>query len=330
MTRIDPCRLYVGTDEGAFAFDLGDGATRVGSGLDGETVRSFAVDPRNPDRAFVACGLRGWGLHLTRDGGRTFERVGFEDRWVWDVALDPTDPDVVYAGTEPPTIQRSDDGGRSWTDVPSVDDVPSRDRWTFFYEPFEAGHLHGIAVDPRDPDRVYAAVEHGAVVYTHDGGDTWHDALSGADAHDTVVVPADPDRVLVSTGSGLRVTEDAGATFEAVGRFEGLYVKDLQVSPHDPSTVFVDAASGPGADDARVYASHDGGGTWTPLGESPPASVTGSDLLAVHPTDPATLFYATHGDGSGVVVSVDGGDTWDRVGPTLPHVRAVAAVPRPG
>jgi photosystem II stability/assembly factor-like uncharacterized protein len=303
---------------------------RIGSGLDGETVREFAVDPRDPDRALVACGLRGWGLHRTTDAGDAFETVAFEDEWVWGVTRDPSDPDVVYAGTEPPMLYRSEDGGRSWTEFPGIDDLPTRESWSFGYDPFEAGHVHGIGVDPTRPERVYAAVEHGALLYTHDGGDTWHDALPGADAHDAAVVPGDPDRVLAATGSGLRTSPDGGETWRSLDRFEGLYVKDLQLSPHDPATAFVDATGGPGSDDAGIWVSRDGGYSWRSLDDVPPASVTGSCPLALHPTDPETVFHATHGDGeSRVVVSADAGDSWERIGPALPHVRAVTAVERP-
>jgi hypothetical protein len=320
----DPLRLYVGTGDGVFVFDVDGGdATRVGRGLEGETVREVAVDPRDPDVAYVACGLRGWGLHRTGDAGGLFASLGFDDRWVWGVTVDSSDPDTVYAGTEPPTLHRSRDRGETWAAFDGIDDVPSRGRWTFFYEPFEAGHVHGVSVHPGDADRVYTAVEHGALVYSLDGGGTWRDALAGHDVHDTLALD---DRVLAATAGGLHVSDDAGDTWAGVDRFDGAYVTELVRDPADPDRVYADATPRSASTDAGVYASDDRGESWRAVGDPPPVNVTGCTLLSALPD--GTLFHAADAGDDGHRVVVFDGEAWEAVGPSLPRIRAVEAVGR--
>lgn len=106
--------LYAGTEDGVVVLAW-DGGTRLrvaGRGLVGQAVRAIAVDPRDPARVTVGCGLRGWGLHRTRDAGGSFEPLGFADRWVWEVAHPPGAPDVLWVGTEPPHAVRQPGRGR--------------------------------------------------------------------------------------------------------------------------------------------------------------------------------------------------------------------------
>lgn len=331
---MDPCNLHVGTEAGVATLHWdGEAVTDLVHADVGGTVRELSVNPDATNEVLAACGLRGWGLYLTEDCGETWESMGFEDAWVWGVTRDPGDPDTVYVGTEPPGIYRSSDGGRTWTDISDFDDLPSRDRWTFFYEPFEAGHVHGISVDPAAPDRIYAGLEHGAFLYTHDGGETWHDALHGYDLHDTAFVPdgesgtTDASVVLASAGEGLFLSEDGGASWTEQG-FSDWYVKDLLVVDNADSPtgsrVYVDAAQGAGNTEASIWTSTDGR-EWTELPEVPKVGVTGSCLLAVAPD--GTLLHVA-GDGeSGQVVAFEEG-RWREIGPVFDaQVRALAIGP---
>jgi hypothetical protein len=145
----DPCLLYLGTEDGLRTARIeSDGLKIVARSIEGEAVRAISVDPADPTDVFVGCGLRGSGLYHTTDAGETTDRIGFEDRWVWGVARDPTDSERLYVGTEPPMLYVSPDGGATFEAFCGIDDLPSRSTWTFFHEPFEAGHVHGIANPP--------------------------------------------------------------------------------------------------------------------------------------------------------------------------------------
>lgn len=323
-----PCRLYLGTGDGLRTARLtGDGLTETASSIADNAVRAIAVHPSDPDDVFVGCGLRGWGLYHTDDAGATATTVGFEDEWVWGVARHPDDPATVYVGTEPPMLYVSTDGGGSFDALDGIEDLPSRPDWTFFHEPFYAGHVHGIALDGRRPDRVLAGVEHGALIVSRDGGETWTEALVGRDVHRVAVHPADPDSVLAATGSGLARSDDGGRTWGEVDDLRGLYVHAVVFHPTDADRWYCYAAS----DECPVYRSDDGGDSWTPVGEGlPPARP--ADTLRLHPADPETLVYAgdVDDDTSRVFVSTDAGGSWQRVRQEFPKVWRLEVTPVPG
>src|ERR671925_190378 len=144
---MDRCLAYVGTEDGLRTILIGqDGVEELGSCVTGNVVRDVTFDPDRPDTVYIACGYRGWGLHSSTDGGRSAQVAAFEDRWVWGVGLHPLDPSTVFVGTEPPAVYVSHDGARSFDQCVGIDELPSRSAWTFFYDPFKAGHVHGFAL----------------------------------------------------------------------------------------------------------------------------------------------------------------------------------------
>ena len=112
----DPNIVYVGSGEGLHRPDLsvGDGiykSTNAGVtwkhlGLsEGQQISEMAVDPRDPNRLFVAVAGHPYGpnpergIYRSTDGGQTFEKVLYKDENVGgnDVEIDPADPNVIYA-----------------------------------------------------------------------------------------------------------------------------------------------------------------------------------------------------------------------------------------
>jgi photosystem II stability/assembly factor-like uncharacterized protein len=153
----DPNIIYVGTGAGIIRPDLavGDGvykSTDAGRtwthlGLrDSQMIAMIDVDPRNPNRLFVAALGHPYGPNPERgifrsvDGGSTFEKVLYKDEYTSgnDVRIDPSDPNVVYAtlwqqqqsfiegggfGGSGNGIFKSTDGGTTWK--PLTDGLPS-------------------------------------------------------------------------------------------------------------------------------------------------------------------------------------------------------------
>lgn len=323
-----PCRLYLGTADGlrTARFEA-DGVEVTAAVVADETVRAIAIHPEDPDDAFVGCGLRGWGLFRTRDGGKTVDPLGFEDKWVWGIARHPLDLETVYVGTEPPMVYRSTDGGQTFTACSGLEELPSRDDWTFFHDPFRAGHVHGFALHPERPDRLIAGVEQGALVRSTDGGETWNESLAGGDIHRVAVDPDDPDRVYAATGSGMHRSDDGGETWTLLDGLNGYYCHAIVFDPRDTDRMYVYIAD----EASPLYRSEDGGDTWEPIAESLP-DARPADTVRLHPDDPDTLVYSGDPDweASQLFVSTDAGNGWERVGGTLPKTWRLEAVPEPG
>jgi photosystem II stability/assembly factor-like uncharacterized protein len=312
-----PCRLYLGTEDGLWTVTVREtGAERLDSALAGEAVRALAVSPADPDDVLVGCGLRGHGLYRTRDGGRTVESLGFDSEWVWGVSRHPNDPETVYVGTEPPMLYRSTDGGASFSALDGIEAVPSREDWTFFHEPFQAGHIHGIAVHPDRPEQVFAGVEHGGILCSRDGGETWQDSVAAEDIHRVAVHPEDPDRVFVAAGSGLYRSDDAGRSWEQVPDLAGEYAHSIVFDPRSPERMYAYAAT----EEMPVYRSDDGGDSWVGIGAGLPEA-RAADTLCLHPANPDVVLYAGDTDDGGrLFLSPDGGESWDCLDLALPTV----------
>ena len=82
-------------------------------------IQALAVHPTETQTIFAGGDT---GLFVSRDGGAKWERIGSEGNvpTIWSLAVDPVDPQILFAGTRPAGVYRSRDGGQHW-DKLSVD-----------------------------------------------------------------------------------------------------------------------------------------------------------------------------------------------------------------
>ncbi|MDR7281176.1 WD40/YVTN/BNR-like repeat-containing protein [Catenuloplanes atrovinosus] len=356
MTRL----LAIGTEKGLFL------ATHDGGGWDVspphftvKSVYAVAIDTRGgAPRVLVGASSAHWGpsVAISSDLGKTWEEpddpaitfpedTGAALERVWQLTPGPAGrPEVVYAGTEPSALFRSEDGGRSFSLVRGLWDHPHRPTW----EPGGGGQaIHTILPDPRDDGRMVVAMSTGGVYRTADGGDTWAPSNAGIKAvhvpdpfpeygqcvHKVARDNVDPDRFYAQVHHGVYRSDDGAATWVSIADpLPGDFGFPMVAHPSRPGTIYnfpmiADMDRYPADHRCRVFRSTDAGASWEPLSEGLPTepfypSVL-RDAMCVDQGDPAGVYFgAKSGE---VFASLDEGDSWSRVAAHLPTVLCVRA-----
>ena len=301
--------LLVGTFNGVFFTDDG-GMTweNRSAGLTGRSIIAMAFDPGDPSRVYLAEDRQ--GFHFTTDLAAT----GWT-RSSPNVLFGGDGLDIVVAATSPPTIyyaamggvHRSTDGGVSWTQINVGLSNPE---------------ISGLAIDPSNPSRLWAAGFRSGIFHTMDGGDTWARWSTGIENREIRALaldPTDPLRSWAATQDGLARTIDGGTTW-TIERQDNWFlepVRALGTSPSDPDSLYLSRGS-------FIYASTDGGTTI----DGPTVSCNSVQDIAVHPINSLIVYVATLNDE--ICKSTDGGVTWFQASsgiPTDATGRAVALDP---
>ena len=141
-------RMYLGTT-GAGVVVLAEQGGRwrqERQGLEEHDVECISVAG---DGSAVFAAVEGQGVYASRDAGATWSLTLSAD--VRAVAVDPSDPQIVYAGTEPVHLHRSTDSGVTWEELQGLQRLPEevREKW-WFPQPPHDGHVKSIFVDPHD------------------------------------------------------------------------------------------------------------------------------------------------------------------------------------
>jgi photosystem II stability/assembly factor-like uncharacterized protein len=321
-----PDEVWVGTREGLVVLERTSQGTSWQVGRRMLTDKHISAILMEAQSGLTFVGAFHGSLHVTADGGRTFEprNAGLSEQDVYSIAAVQRGERIhLYVGTEPAHIFFSDDLGTHWMELPALRSVPSVPRWKFPAPPHLA-HTKVIAFDPYDADTVYACIEVGGLLKSKDGGDTWRE-LEGLyeDVHRIVIHPQDPKRLYVVTGRGLYVSQDAGATFEQwISRPSpvGNYPDALVLHPRHPELIFLGAAEhGPGRwrethfAGARISRSKDGGRTWEVLCNGLPDRLQASiEAMCLDDWgDSVSVFAAT--TAGEVYCSDDAGEHWSRI-----------------
>lgn len=206
----------------------------------------------------------------------------------------------------------------------------------------QGGRIESIAVSPRDTAVRYVGVGSGGLWKTVNNGLTWAPIFEQQAAiaiGDVAVSKSDPDTVWVGTGEvlmarsalpgmGIFKSKDAGKTWANMGLKDTQHIARVLIHPKNPDVVFVAAIGHQNStnDQRGVFKTTDGGKTWTKslfINDH-----TAAIDLVMHPTNPQVLYasmWQRDSDGqehsgteSGVYKTIDGGETWNRLGGGLP------------
>jgi photosystem II stability/assembly factor-like uncharacterized protein len=291
--------LFVGSVDGVWRIENGDseGDRMLAAGAGSVIVwRVKTVD----GDVYAATDA---GLFRSSDGGVTWDNLEVPTQPVYSVAVAPDNR--VYAGTHPPQVYVSTDGG--WIERESLQDQPSRTEWDSPVH--EEGQVRHLEVPPDTPKRVVAGVERGGVHVGDDRGTAWTERREGVwdDIHH--LYSDDAGRYYASTGTGLYRTDDTGRSWERLDEsLDRSYFRETIV--HD-GTLFTAATRGPsttwrGSDgaDGALFESDDRGETF----DSVPYPGEGTEAVLAWASDGSDVFAGT--DRGRVLVREDG--NWEQ------------------
>ncbi|HEY6989622.1 MAG TPA: hypothetical protein VH369_14610 [Bryobacteraceae bacterium] len=364
-------RFHVATRKGLFTLDRGaSGWSITQTSFLGDNCTLLMHDARSGDLiATLNHGHFGIKMHRSRDGGASWTEIatpqyppqpadytpkatpleGKPAEWslklVWALAAGGADePGVVWCGTLPGGLFRSDNGGDSWTLNRPLWDDPRREEW--FGGGADHPGVHSICVDPRDARHVIVGVSCGGVWKTRDGGGAWEPGGRGMraeympaerafepnvqDPHLVAQCRSHPDVLWVQHHNGIFKSSDAAASWSEIeGVQPSAFGFAVAAHPHDRNTAwFIPAVK----DEKRypmngrvvVNRTRDGGKTFETLTQGLPQQHA-YDLVYRHALDvdesgDRLAFGSTTGS---LWISENGGDSWQTLAAHLPPIYAV-------
>ena len=318
--------LFNDNDGGVFRSDDGGRTWRELMGAHGKSIRALTMAPS--DHNTLVIGALD-GVFRSRDGGATWERISPENhaaienhsslRNFVSVAIDPQNPDVIYAGTRH-LPWKTTDGGASWHNLKEgiLDDsdvfsiivdpkVPSRvyaSACSGIYKsdngaetfhrvqglPHSAIRTRVLRQDPQRPSIVYAGTT-GGLWKTADGGNKWS-LVSSPDVivNDVLIDPRDPNRVLVATDlRGVLISNDGFAHYASSNQgFSHRVVGAVIVDRKDPNRLYVGVAND--KEQGGLFLSDDVGKSWRQSSRG----LAGRDILSLQQAENGALFAGTN------------------------------------
>ncbi|HEY7111565.1 MAG TPA: hypothetical protein VIA45_01415 [Thermoanaerobaculia bacterium] len=306
----DAATLYAGTRHGVYkSVDGGETWTFSSVGLPDERVQTIAIDPTSSQTIYLGTitpvGVQSVGIFKSVDGAASWTpmNVGLVDPLtlaepvdIETLAIDPSNPGTILAGSRFSEIFKSEDGAATWTPVTLGGSNVALEVSAFSY-------------DPANPGAVLAASTQGLLLST-DAGDDWN--FYGDAPIPFYCLARDPNNPAIiyagnQGGSGIAKSSNNGANwltanndlpFDASGAFP--VILGLTVDPANSSNVFA-ASYGNGA-----FRSVDAGGHWTPAS----AGMRTAFLTGIRPLPGSPTPIVATTSGGGVYVSRDSAGTW--------------------
>jgi hypothetical protein len=224
---------------------------------------------------------------------------------VFDIAIDPFTPSILYISTQKESVFKSTDRGFSWTEA--RDGMPSYIGWWY--------PVYCLAINPQNSLELYAGTDSltlwppgGLYKNTNGGTDYWSCILGTKmlSVRTVAIDPVNPATIFVSMGPNIYKTEDGGSSWT------GCWIGDaysIAIDPINPNCIYAASLQG-------VYKSVDGGSYWSLHDEGLPCNTIQS--LVIDPLNTAFVYAGTAG--GGVYRSTNGGINWTAVNEGLTNL----------
>jgi hypothetical protein len=356
--------VIVGTVKGAFIFvgDRNRDRWRIaGPYFKGQSIFSTAYLPgKKSPRILVGNFSMHWGavVSWSDDFGATWTEPadgnvkfpagsGLSLNAVWALESAPLlGLDVVFAGTDPAALYRSDDRGETFRPIESLLQHHERPYWL---PGFGGLCLHTILPHPRDPQRILVGISSAGMYRTDDGGESWARRNKGVKmeggpphaphfgpqcAHKMRYDAKNPARIYLQNHPGVYRSDDGGDSWiDIANGLPSVFGFPLVAHPSRADTAYLiplqsDQFRVPIDGAVKVWRTRDAGDSWVPLGEGLPDrdayfSVL-RDAFTTDGLDPAGLYFGTRG--GQLFSSADEGESWRAMADWLPAVLCVKAV----
>lgn len=349
--------IWVGTRKGAFVFRSKDRRKWQAEGpyLRGGEINCIVRDPRDPKRVYAAVNSAWFGphLHVSTNGGKTWRLSekglelksikGESLKRIWKIQPGHADePRVVYLGADPGALFRSENYGREWSEVKSLNKHPTRKLWNT-----GAGGmcLHSIA--PLGNGRIIIAISAAGAFRSSDSGKTWEPYNQGVRAdfmpekypevgqcvHRLRAHPTNPNLLFQQNHCGIYRGNFDGKKWTDISKgLPSRFGFAAAIPAAEPETMFTVPIEGPeyrcNLDGSlAVGRTRDGGKTWELLRKGLPQQHTHLTILReamdTDPHSPAGVYFGTAG--GQVYYSRNAGDNWQALAEHLPPVYSVSA-----
>ena len=226
---------------------------------------------------------------LSNDVTGTWSAInsGLTNTQVYALAVDRSNPNIIYAGTNG-GVFKTIDWGSNWSAINSG---------------LTSTHVWALAIDPSNTSVLYAGTEEGLFKST-DGGRNWRTSgllYGGVDA--LAIDPSDNSTIYQGTLVGVFKSADGGETWSNCGL--SYEITALAIDPSNTSIIYANTLS------AGIFKSTNGGKSWPPASNGLPCLL--GYALAIDPANPSTIYGA---GACAVFKSTDGGGNWFAVLPS--------------
>jgi len=292
-------------------------------------VRCIAMHPKQHKILFASTEK---GIYRSEDGGANWKRVvsALDDHYVWVIAFDPVNPDIMFAGTGTPTpamLFRSKDGGRNWERRPM--EVATE------CEAVGTPRFTGIAVDPLEPNHIWAGLEVDGARHSSDGGDSWSivEVTGRRDIHNVAVTAGPPKTTFIMANREIYASTDNGKTWEPRNMQQSLpwdyprkenYLRGIAMHPADPKKILLSFGDFTPGSSGALAQSDDFCQSWKilPLPQEPNSTMW---TFGTNCDDPNVIFAASR---YGYLYrSDDGAKSWTKLRRELSEIAAVCWLP---